>query len=199
MRLHVHCPSGINPSGFSWTQSKWLQKGSCALFGALPLLPIPQLVTDCCCQGAPFLSQHEHLHMSAQETWETESGATPGTWEENFAPQQEPQTWSQSDAAHPNSIASCNTYVYIWASKRKALRDEPVSILHTAAAYRSALVCKHTQEEEKISLQLTGRHGVIGNSFWDQIGPECKAGQVGMTSKKGPTEVCRPPGRLLWR
>lgn len=148
MRLHVHCPSDINPSGFSWTWSKWLKKGSCALLGALPLLPIPQLVTECCCQCTPLLSQHETParqcrrpgRLSQELLWESEKRILPS--------QQEPQTWSQSDAAHPNSVTPFNTYVYIWASKCKALRDEPVSILHIAAAYCSALVCKHTQEED---------------------------------------------------
>lgn len=163
MRLHVHCPSDLQVSlGHRASDSRKglvLFLGLCHYYPSLNWSQIAAVralhffhsMNTCTCQ-------HRRPGRLSQELLrELENRILPS--------QQEPQTWSQSDAAHPNSIASCNTYVYIRASKRKALRDEPVSILHTAAAYRSALVCKHTQEEEKISLQLTGRHGVIGNSF----------------------------------
>lgn len=68
-RLQAHCPGDTNLSHFSQTQSNWFKKGSRALLGALPLLPVPQLVTDDSFQGTHSLSHHKRpARVSAGDT-----------------------------------------------------------------------------------------------------------------------------------
>lgn len=63
----------------------------------------------------------------------------------------------------------------------------------------AVLSLQEHRENARDILQLTGMHRVIKNYLWDPICTKYKAELVGMMLQEWPTEVCRPPGRLLWK
>lgn len=110
-------------------------------------------------------------------------------------PQREPRTLGQS-VVHAFKCTLGHTSA--WAFMGKALQDKSAPNLHTEL-HCSALAASTHRENTRDILQLTGMHRVIKNYLWDPICTTYKAELVGMMLQKWPTEVCRPPGRLLWK
>lgn len=111
------------------------------------------------CHHGPFLSQWQitlfrtlfHtiqcLHVSMQETWETESAATLGTWEENFALHLEGAP--SESLAHQVSLWGCLHLNTPWDTLSLGLsQDQPAPNLHREL-HCSALTGKHTQGERQ--------------------------------------------------
>lgn len=92
------------------------------------------------------------LHVSMQETPETESAATLGTWEENFALHLEGAP--SESLAHRVGLwcmpaLKCTLgQAFTWAFMGKALQDKPAPNLHTEL-HCSAPTGKHTQGEHQ--------------------------------------------------